>query len=228
MAGEAFNAYAAWAASKGLVPMPAPPGQVDAFISEIQAAAGPFAAQAACFDIADAFGAVGLPPPAVCSVGPVAVPAGSDYGRQVPLVGGWGYGSGGSVSLLAGGLSPTLQLQLSQLPAMLSGLVKVNVDQLRAGLVPMPSPGLLSGALRYIRADRTEHWKTLGEVWRDGGGDCEDLAAAVAAERTVLGMPSSVAIIRRPGSRVMHAVVRDDTTRGYLDPSVTGGMGWRE
>ena len=54
-------------------------------------------------------------------------------------------------------------------------------------------------------------------------GDCEDLAAAVAAERTYHGHPSTIVLYSvRPG--LSHAVVQDLQTGERLDPSVTGGM----
>lgn len=56
-----------------------------------------------------------------------------------------------------------------------------------------------------------------------GRGDCEDLAAAVAAERTRAGHPSTLVLIR-VGPRLSHAVVKDLNTGDLHDPSLTGGM----
>ena len=144
-------------------------------------------------------------------------PAGVPWGAPGPAA--------GRVTL--GALRPDIgSMSLAEAEAFLVGLVARNLVQIRAG-APLPSPGLLNGQIRYIRRDKGEYWKPLGEVWRDGGGDCEDLAAAVAAERSFLGMPSRVVILQGSG-RVAHAVVQDLRTGQLLDPSLTGGMGWNE
>lgn len=122
-----------------------------------------------------------------------------------------------------GAVRPLLgRLRVAEAAELLGGLVAVNVSQLRRG-VPGISRALHEKRVRYQRTDPLEHWRTLEEVWRFGGGDCEDLAAAVAAERTVRGMPSRVVLYRaRP--QLWHAVVQDLTTGRLLDPSRTGGM----
>ena len=111
----------------------------------------------------------------------------------------------------------------SEASLLLDGIVKINVAQLRAGERPVLD-ALRSGELRYLGDDPQESWRTLREIWKHGGGDCEDLAAALAAERTLAGHPSRVTFIRiRPG--LVHAVTEDLKTGRKLDPSRTGGMG---
>lgn len=130
-------------------------------------------------------------------------------------------------TLGAGRVSPSMAgLTFAEAETMLKGLVDLNVGLYKKG-VPLPSPYLFSGELRYIRRDDKEDWKPVDRVFRDGGGDCEDLAAANAAERTYLGNPSRVRIIRT-GPRTAHAIVEDIRTGQRFDPSITGGMGWAE
>ena len=128
-----------------------------------------------------------------------------------------------------GGLRPSFgPMSLGEAQDLLVGLVAVDERQIRSG-VPLISAGLLSGQIRYIRSDPEERWLTIRDVWALGGGDCEDLAAALAASRNVLGMPSRVIVVKsRPGRRTAHAVVQDIATGRLLDPSMTGGMGWNE
>lgn len=104
----------------------------------------------------------------------------------------------------------------------LIGLVAQNLEQLRQG-VPAISGALRAKRLRYIRHDPEEAWLSLRDLWRRGGGDCEDLAAAVAAELIAQGIPARV-VIRpvRPG--LWHAQVYRADNRTILDPSITGGM----
>lgn len=105
----------------------------------------------------------------------------------------------------------------------MSGLVQLDVVQIRAGVPPI-SPALNSGRLRYIRRDPDEHWLTLREIWERGGGDCEDLAAALAAELiAVHGRPARV-VLKRMGPGLIHAVTEDTKSGLLLDPSITGGM----
>lgn len=117
---------------------------------------------------------------------------------------------------------------------MLQGLYQVNLEQLRSGQVAPISFALHKGSslgstrdgrlLRYIRSDPRERWQTVRDIWQTGGGDCEDLAAAVAAELTLKGVPARPVIYRvRDG--LAHAVVQDLETGQLIDPSKTGGMG---
>lgn len=124
-------------------------------------------------------------------------------------------------------MTPTLGALRStdEAEAMLVGLQRVAELQFRNG-VPSVSKALRSGRLRYIRQDPEEHWRTPRELWEFGGGDCEDLATAIAAERTLAGSPSRVKLIRT-GPLLLHAIVYDTLTKRHYDPSITGGMGGR-
>ncbi len=69
----------------------------------------------------------------------------------------------------------------------LRGLVAADEHQVRRDIVAGKDPlavtrGLLDGSIRYIRRDPREEWKTRNQVIAEGGGDCEDLSAAVAGE----------------------------------------------
>lgn len=123
-------------------------------------------------------------------------------------------------------------LHLSEAAYMLQGLYLVDIAQLEAGYPPIlaalrrgscpRAPG--GRLLRYIGEDPDEVWQTIRDLWREGGGDCEDLAAAVAAEFTVGGIPARPVIRRiRPG--LAHAVVQVLGTGQIVDPSKIGGMG---
>ena len=115
------------------------------------------------------------------------------------------------------------RLTLEAAERLLYGLYLVNIHQLRGGVPPI-SAALHSGRLRYIRQDPNEHWRSIREIWQKGGGDCEDLSAAVAAEMTVRGTPARPTLYRvRPG--LAHAVVLDVGANMRVDPSRTGGMG---
>lgn len=125
-------------------------------------------------------------------------------------------GRGGRLEPRLGRLTPP------EAEAALQGLVALDLAQLRAGTPPVVA-GLAQGALRYVEDDPLEEWLSVREIWARGGGDCEDLAAATAAERTLRGSPSRVRIIRiRRG--LLHAVVQDVRTGRIFDPSVLGGM----
>jgi len=289
--------YRAWCEAHGLAPFPAPASQVAAYLNEVEAAGGPLARRWVAGQLAGAFRRAGVPFPLALEHGPIAMPAGNDYGTQVTMahrIGapsglslGWSYpparqpwadvlvmgalarayrrvealqpddvvriyperviersakvreaeqgargwfrrtfGKRDDVAGL-GAIVPTIgNLTIPEAEAMLSGLVARNVAEIRAG-APMPSPLIRSGRLRYIRRDPDEQWLSLGDMLAKGGGDCEDLASAVAAERSILGKPSRVRIVRT-GPRTAHAIVEDARTGQRFDPSLTAGMGWDE
>lgn len=120
-------------------------------------------------------------------------------------------------------ISPRLsKLSIVEAADLLQWLYRRNVRQLEAGM-PGIIQGLTDGRLRYIRSDPGEDWLTVRQIWARGGGDCEDLAAAAAAELTMRGLPSKPVVYRvRPG--LSHAVVVRLDTRQVLDPSILGGM----
>ena len=122
------------------------------------------------------------------------------------------------------------RLTLEEAAWMMQGLYLADLSQLERGI-----PGILhwlrrgtaaggGRRLRYVRDDPDEVWQTLRDLWASGGGDCEDLAAAVAAELTYKGVPARPVIYRvRRG--LAHAVVQVLGTGQILDPSRLGGMG---
>lgn len=120
-------------------------------------------------------------------------------------------------------------LSMEEGSALLQGLYQLDIAQLQRGVPPILGALVpdANGArrLRYIRSDPGEHWRSVKEIWRYGGGDCEDLAAAVAAELTLAGEPA-IPIVYRVSPTLAHVVVkmRDGSLR---DPSRLGGMGGR-
>ena len=114
------------------------------------------------------------------------------------------------------------------LQPLLDALVAINVKWLRAHPA---APSILSPAagVRYERDPvGVELWRTLPQVLRYGGGDCEDLAAARAAELIVSGRPARAVprLVGRGvgvgGADLWHVV----TVAGSVteDPSVALGM----
>lgn len=123
-------------------------------------------------------------------------------------------------------VTPTIgRLTIPEAQEALAGLVAVNRLQLQQGARSV-SRALHTGQLRYIRLDRREHWLNVREVWDRGGGDCEDLAAALAAELQLAGHPDARVILFQARPGLWHAVT-EVTVGGRLvryDPSRTGGM----
>lgn len=111
---------------------------------------------------------------------------------------------------------------LEQLAAALEGLVLVDEVQLREGVAGIGAD-LQAGRIRYVRRDQREQWLTVDAIRARGGGDCEDLAAAIAAEIRVRDGVRAVAhpYLARP--RLVHVVVKLPGGR-LIDPSRTGGM----
>lgn len=129
-------------------------------------------------------------------------------------------------------IRPTFShMTVSEAALMLQGLYLVNLQQLAHGAPPVSDALQRSRGggrrLRYIRRDKAEHWRTIRDLWRFGGGDCEDLAAAVAAESTWRGQLARPVIYRvRPGlSHAVVEVLEGPLAGKMLDPSRTGGMG---
>jgi len=122
-------------------------------------------------------------------------------------------------------IRPTFgRLTLAEASGLLQGLMRADLTDYHAGTPPV-TLGLHTGAIRYERRDPREHWKTARELWRDGFGDCEDLAAAVAADLHYYQRRAAVPVLYRAHGRTWHAVVRVLDTGAILDPSRTGGMG---
>lgn len=129
-------------------------------------------------------------------------------------------------------ITPTFaRLNLEEVNALLQGLFLADMSQIRRGWPPIldalkvGSAGPGQRRLRYIRDDPDEFWETIRDIWAVGGGDCEDLAAAVAAELVVSGADEGARpMIYRVRPGLAHAVVRMSTGQ-IFDPSKVGGMG---
>lgn len=135
-------------------------------------------------------------------------------------------------------ITPTLTpMTLPEAALMLQGLYLVDLHQLENGYAPILR-SLRAGSaghgrrLRYIRDDPDETWLNIRDIWNVGGGDCEDLAAAVAAGFTHGGILARPIIGRTGKAGLYHARVQFLQTvpglclAGELyDPSRVGGMG---
>lgn len=91
-------------------------------------------------------------------------------------------------------------------------------------------PSIYDSGVVYHREPR-DVWRHVGDVYKSGWGDCEDLAAWRAAELRVSGEdPAAHVHVYQSGSRKFHAVVArgDDSIE---DPSYILGMkvapGWQ-
>lgn len=105
-----------------------------------------------------------------------------------------------------------------RIDALLEGLVRLaGVD-----LANDPSiPPLYSSGVRY-RREKPDLWLTPSEVLRQGHGDCEDLAAWLAAQIRRTGGGASCHAYRS-GRRMWHVIVRL-ADGGIEDPSKLLGM----
>lgn len=84
-------------------------------------------------------------------------------------------------------------------------------------------PALYESGVRYVPEPAgMEKWLTYDQVLRAGKGDCEDLAAARAAELHRVGIKAWPIVIRT-GRKRFHAVVRWPDGR-IEDPSKILGM----
>jgi hypothetical protein len=111
---------------------------------------------------------------------------------------------------------------LGQLAAALEGLVLVNLAQLQEGEAGLEAD-IQAGRVTYRRRDQGEQWLPLVDLRARGSGDCEDLAAAVAAEiRHTRGLRARAwPYFARPS--LVHVVVKLPDGR-LIDPSRTAGM----
>ena len=107
----------------------------------------------------------------------------------------------------------------------LEGIVQANFAILQGwaqrGHVPDLIGDIASRRISYRRYDPEEEWKTIDRLYADGGGDCEDLSAALAAYLRLGGVPA-YADVYKAGSGLYHVIVQ--TPVGPRDPSVLGGM----
>jgi len=107
---------------------------------------------------------------------------------------------------------------------LLKALVECNLDYL-ARHPETPHP--YAAGVRYRREERgEERWKSIPKILEDGSGDCEDLAAYLAAFLVRSGVKSVGIVLRwrllSSGGRLFHVLVR--TPDGYEDPSRRLGM----
>lgn len=84
-----------------------------------------------------------------------------------------------------------------------------------------PLRRLYKSGVRY-RPEKKEVWKTVDLLQRERHGDCEDLAAARAAELQLAGIPAR-AVMYQTGPRRWHAIVKHPDGR-LEDPSKRLGM----
>jgi hypothetical protein len=106
---------------------------------------------------------------------------------------------------------------------LLRALVECNLDYLEKH---PNTPHPYRAGIRYRREDGKERWKSIPKIIEDGEGDCEDLAAYLAAYLVHRGeRPVSVVLrsrVQPSGARLFHVLVRGP--RGYEDPSRRLGM----
>jgi len=120
-------------------------------------------------------------------------------------------------------------MSVQEAELLLQGLLLIDQHQLLEGVPPI-SAALREGRLKYIRRDPHEHFRTIRELWHYGGGDCEDLSTAVAAEIAVqTGRLARVESPARPEFYQARPGLWHSVTRVQggprIDPSRTGGMG---
>lgn len=86
------------------------------------------------------------------------------------------------------------------------------------------TPRLYESGVRYRRErPRVEDWLMIPDLYARRFGDCEDLGAALAAERRVRdGCLDAVAFTRRTGRKTFHTLV--DCDGRVEDPSRVLGM----
>lgn len=123
-----------------------------------------------------------------------------------------------------------IRVPRAAIDAALEGLTAIDASilhELLAQGVELPAP--YEWGVRYQREPRreVEHWQTVVDLLESGAGDCEDLAAAVAAWYRVYEAEPARAVVVRVGDRRYHAVVeRADGT--IEDPSrLLSDDGWR-
>jgi len=102
-----------------------------------------------------------------------------------------------------------------------------NVRQLRA-LPPKRRwdvcRGLRDGSIKYIRLDSKEKWKLRDQTIEDKGGDCEDLAPAVAAEYFVHGYHARPVAYESLLTDLYHVVAEILFPNGANVPAAFNGM----
>lgn len=117
-------------------------------------------------------------------------------------------------------LSPKLDADgIEEIECLLEGLVRLDLSQLRRGL----APPIYASRVRYKREARgREDWQSAVKAMRNGGADCEDLAAWCAASYRLAGV-HAVAVVKQVGPGLKHCLVRLPDGR-IEDPSKRLGM----
>jgi hypothetical protein len=108
------------------------------------------------------------------------------------------------------------------LDVMLAALQEVNLGWLREH---PETPSIYHAGVRYIRENvRQERWASIPDVMRRGGGDCEDLAAWLAAEKQFYGTHDALAFSTKMRPGLWHIRVKTQSTGAIEDPSRALGM----
>lgn len=79
-------------------------------------------------------------------------------------------------------------------------------------------PDLYQSGIVYRPEQGTEHWKHIDELYRDGFGDCEDLATARAAQLRLMGIDARAAVVKT-APNMYHAIVAGPDNTILEDPT---------
>jgi hypothetical protein len=109
------------------------------------------------------------------------------------------------------------------LTVLLRALVECNLDYLEKH---PETPHPYRAGIQYQREESGERWKSIPKILRDGEGDCEDLAAYLAAYWAFHGQKPVRVVVRwrqmPSGGRLYPVLVKGQ--KGYEDPSKRLGM----
>lgn len=130
---------------------------------------------------------------------------------------------------------PLIRVGTETAPFLLRGVMEGNVDEMRRaaerGMYWSVQDAIQTGRLRYSADDPEEEWQFYSQIGakiaRQGVAfaDCEDLAALVAAELRFCGAdPEARPVIYKVKPGLVHVIVWSPRF-GYLDPSISAGMG---
>lgn len=115
------------------------------------------------------------------------------------------------------------------LKILLWSLIGLNLEYIRMN---PGTPKLFQSGVRFIREKEGEElWPTIGEIIKNGGGDCEDLACWRVAELRASGVPARPAwrhrLVRMPSGQqaTLYHILVFIPGKGFEDPSRILGMG---
>jgi hypothetical protein len=112
----------------------------------------------------------------------------------------------------------------SSIDAALEGLTQLNMTIMRAAAAAgQPFPSVYKAGV-YWKRDVGETWDTVDVVQRRGFGDCEDLAAWLAASYRVKGIGARAVVRASNTPGVAWHAVTQLPSGGVEDPSVRLGM----